>query len=136
MKSFTKFSMNDFALYIAKLYDLDANEMNNIIKWLEDNNVDEVLNRYGDKMASEAITILSHDYSNVADFEYYEIVNTTDEWHTTVTGMYATLADAKEGLKNACDWYRPNGTGTIYVVRLKTKANGAVEKHRKEVYSV
>lgn len=134
MKSFAKFSMNDFALYIAKLYDLDSNAMNNIIKWLEDNNVDEVLNRYGDKMAPEAIVIMSHDYSDVSDFEYYEIVNTTDEWHTTTTGRYATFEDAKEGLKNACDWYMSKGTGTIYGVWLKAKADGTVEKHRKEVY--
>lgn len=46
----------------------------------------------------------------------YYIENTVDEWHTEISGYFATLDKAKEALKDCRDWYRPQGTGRIYEV--------------------
>lgn len=48
----------------------------------------------------------------------YYIENTVDEWHTKISGYFATLDNAKEALKDCFDWYRPHGTGRIYEVEL------------------
>ena len=44
----------------------------------------------------------------------YFIVNTIDEIHTRISGYFMTEDEAREGIKNCADWFRPNGTGTIY----------------------
>lgn len=46
----------------------------------------------------------------------YYIENTVDEHNTQINGYFRTLDEAKEGLKDCCDWYRPKGTGRIYMV--------------------
>ena len=43
MKNYTNFSNEDWALHIAKVYDLDADEMEEVTELLEDDNVKEVL---------------------------------------------------------------------------------------------
>lgn len=53
------------------------------------------------------------------EIRYYEIENTVSEWDSTVTARYLTLDEAKEGLKNCCDWFMHKGTGTIYEVIIK-----------------
>jgi hypothetical protein len=45
----------------------------------------------------------------------FYIENSVDEYHSKIKGYFNTLNDAKEGLKECSDWYRPNGTGTIYM---------------------
>lgn len=44
----------------------------------------------------------------------YFIENVLDEIHTGISGVFKTLDDAKEGLKDCADWFRPNGTGKIF----------------------
>ena len=46
----------------------------------------------------------------------YYIENTVDEYHTQINGYFPTLDEAKEKLNDCCDWYRPKGTGRIYMV--------------------
>jgi hypothetical protein len=44
----------------------------------------------------------------------YFIENTIDEWHTSISGYFATQGDAMEALENCCNWYSHKGSGTIY----------------------
>lgn len=44
----------------------------------------------------------------------YFIENTINEIATVVNGYFPTLDDAKEGLKECNNWFRPKGTGSIY----------------------
>ena len=134
MKNYKNFSNEDWALYIAKVYDLDADEMEDVAKLLEEDNIKEVLKTYGRKLDAEAKKILKQNFSGTPIFEYFEIKNTVDEWSSASSGMYTTLDAAKEALKDCCDWYAPKGTGTIYRVWFTGKANGAIYEHREEVY--
>lgn len=69
-------------------------------------------------------------------FEYYEIENTTSEYASAVSGQYTTLESARQDLPNHGDWWRPNGTGTIYKVWFTvdgtkvTTHRELVEKHQ------
>jgi hypothetical protein len=52
----------------------------------------------------------------------FEVRNTRDEYGTEeVTAKCATLADAKEALKDTADWYRELGTGRIYKITQKMR---------------
>lgn len=44
----------------------------------------------------------------------YFIKNTIDEHHSKISGYFPTEDEAKDALKYCADWFRPNGTGTIY----------------------
>lgn len=48
----------------------------------------------------------------------YYIENTIDEYHSIIVGYFATFDEAKDALKDCCDWYRPNGTGRIYEIEF------------------
>ena len=48
----------------------------------------------------------------------YYILNTINEWDTTINGYFSSLDKAKEALKKCCDWYRSDGTGRIYEIEL------------------
>lgn len=48
----------------------------------------------------------------------FYIKNTVDEIHTSISGYFETIDDAKEGLKDCSDWFRPKGTGRIYSVEF------------------
>ena len=134
MKNYKNFSNEDWALYIAKVYDLNADEMKGVTELLEKDDVTEVLTAYGAKLDTEAKKILEKNFSGMPIFEYFEIYNTIDEWNSESSGKYMTLDAAKEALKDCCNWYAPKGTGTIYRVWFTSKANGAVYEHSEEVY--
>lgn len=53
----------------------------------------------------------------------YYIENTIDEYRSVISGYFKTLNEAEESIKTCSDWYRSNGTGTIYFVEfgLNTK---------------
>lgn len=126
--------MKTWALYIAKVYDLNADEMKGVTELLEKDDVTEVLTTYGAKLDTEAKKILEKNFSGMPIFEYFEIYNTIDEWNSESSGKYMTLDAAKEALKDCCNWYAPKGTGTIYRVWFTSKANGAIYDHSEEVY--
>ena len=42
------------------------------------------------------------------------IMNTVDEWHSAIKGYFKSFDEAREALKDCCDWYRDYGTGRIY----------------------
>lgn len=44
----------------------------------------------------------------------YYIENTVSEFRTSISGYFKTLDAAKEALKKCSNWYRPEGTGSIY----------------------
>jgi len=44
----------------------------------------------------------------------YFIENTIDEYRSKISGYFLTEDEAKDALKDCADWFRPNGTGTIY----------------------
>lgn len=134
MKNYKNFSNEDWALYIAKVYDLNADEMKGVTELLEKDDVTEVLAAYGAKLDAEAKKILEKNFSGMPIFEYFEIYNTIDEWSSESSGKYMTLDAAKEALKDCCDWYAPKGSGTIYRVWFTSKASGAVYEHSEEVY--
>lgn len=134
MKNYKNFSNEDWALYIAKVYDLNADEMKGVTELLEKDDVTEVLTTYGAKLDTEAKKILEKNFSGMPIFEYFEIYNTIDEWNSESSGKYMTLDAAKEALKDCCNWYAPKGTGTIYRVWFTSKANGAIYDHSEEVY--
>lgn len=48
--------------------------------------------------------------------EIYYIENSINERHTTVSGYFMSLDEAKEALKQCSDWYRDYGTGRIYKI--------------------
>ena len=48
----------------------------------------------------------------------YYIENTIDEIHTKITGYFKSFDEAKEALKECSNWYRPEGTGSIYEVEF------------------
>ena len=67
---------------------------------------------------------------------YYSIVNTTSDRTRGETGRYKTYEEAKENLKNHCDWYREKGTGTIYEVTEKldiTELGFEITRTRKQL---
>lgn len=45
---------------------------------------------------------------------FYFIENIVDEWHSSETGCFKTLKEAKEALKSCSDWWCSEGTGCIY----------------------
>ena len=45
---------------------------------------------------------------------FYYILNTIDEQRTAPYAFFETLAEAKEAMKTASDWYCSKGTGSIY----------------------
>lgn len=57
----------------------------------------------------------------------FYIKNTIDEWHTSISGYFKTLDDAKEGLKDCADWFRPKGTGKIYSIGFGLDKNPKLE---------
>ena len=61
---------------------------------------------------------------------YYEIQNTTTERSSTVSASWQTLQLAENDMKNHCDWYAPNGTGSIYEVKISADKSGAITKTR------
>lgn len=48
----------------------------------------------------------------------YYIKNTVSEMHQDITGYFKTLDEAKNALNKCRDWYRPKGTGRIYLVEF------------------
>lgn len=48
----------------------------------------------------------------------FYIENTINEIHSNRSGYFKTLDEAKEALKECCDWFRPKGTGRIYYVEF------------------
>jgi hypothetical protein len=52
----------------------------------------------------------------------YFIKNSVNEWSSSISGYFPTLEAAKEGLKKCSDWYRSNGTGSIYFTEFGTNA--------------
>lgn len=48
----------------------------------------------------------------------YYIENTVSEINSCVRGYFSSFEDAKECLKDCCDWYREKGTGKIYEVKF------------------
>lgn len=67
---------------------------------------------------------------------YYSIVNTTSDRTSGETGRYKTYEEAKEELKNCCDWYREKGTGTIYEITEKldvTELGFEITRTRKQM---
>ena len=44
----------------------------------------------------------------------YYIVNTIDEWRTSISGYFTTEDEAKDALNKCADWWRPKGTGEIW----------------------
>lgn len=70
-------------------------------------------------------------------FSYYEIVNSISEMQSRVSGRYPTLEDAEEALKDCCDWYRPKGTGKIYVVEFYLDPiSNCLNKTKRQILSV
>ena len=59
---------------------------------------------------------------------YYYIENTVDEYSCREQGSFETLDQAIEALAECNDWWRPNGTGTIYFQEF------GLHKPAKEVY--
>lgn len=51
------------------------------------------------------------------------IMNTVDEWHSAIKGYFKTFDEAKEALKDCCDWFRDYGTGIIYFQKFGLKSN-------------
>lgn len=131
---YTNFKVDDWALYIAKQYDLTVSEMNDVKQLFIDKKINDILDQYGDKLDKDAINVLKFDYDDTPAFIYYEIVNSVNEYDIAVTGRYLTENQAKEALKNKCNWYRPMGTGRINKVEFMIKSNGQITKNTKEVY--
>jgi len=44
----------------------------------------------------------------------YFIKNSVNEYHSSISGYFETKEDAIKALEHCADWFRPNGTGTIY----------------------
>lgn len=61
---------------------------------------------------------------------YYEIQNTTTEHSSTISASWQTLQLAENDMKNHCDWYAPNGTGSIYEVKISANKSGEIIKTR------
>ncbi len=59
-------------------------------------------------------------------FEYYEIQNKVSRRNSEVTARWATLEQAKEDMRNHEDIYKHKGTGRIYCVIFKKRADGAI----------
>ena len=68
-------------------------------------------------------------------FEYYYIKNSTSEWHSDVTGNFATLDAALEGIKERFDWYCSKGTGDIYRRTFIQGSNGELDAKDVIVFS-
>lgn len=66
-------------------------------------------------------------------FRWYDLENTTDEIHTEVNYSSTDLDEVKENMDRFGDWYRENGTGTIYR-NLIIKNGDKIELKRKEVF--
>lgn len=134
-ENYELYSIKDWALYFAKLYDLNADEMDAILDDLEANKADDVLENYGDKVTSEARSILLANYHvPLAPYLYYEIVNTIDEYHDKVFVRCMTFEKAKEKLADCCDWYRDKGTGKIYKVTLTPNYDKTLTETRDLIY--
>ena len=56
---------------------------------------------------------------------FYYIEVSVSEFSRSISGYFETLEEAKEAIKYAANWYRPNGTGNIYFQPLDTR----VEKY-------
>lgn len=76
--------------------------------------------------------IISTD--NMIIFTYYEIVNTIDEYHTSVTAKWATFDLAKADMINHNNWYDKKGTGKINKVEMVSDKNGSIVVKRSMVY--
>ena len=48
----------------------------------------------------------------------YYIETTKNEWKSDIDGFFNTLEEAKEALKECSNWYRPKGTGKIFLKTL------------------
>lgn len=66
-------------------------------------------------------------------FRWYDLENTIDEIHTEINYSSTDLDEVKENMDRFGDWYRDNGTGTIYR-NLVIKNNNIIELKRKEVF--
>jgi hypothetical protein len=44
----------------------------------------------------------------------YFIENTIDERSTAISGYFSTEEEAREALKECCNWFGQKGSGTIY----------------------
>lgn len=134
-ENYELYSMKDWALYFAKLYDLNADEMDAILDDLKANKANDVLENYGDKVASEARSILlANYYESSAPYSYYEIINTIDEWRNKVSVRCVTFEKAKEKFADCSDWYRDNGTGEIYRVTLTPNFDKTLTETRELIY--
>lgn len=65
---------------------------------------------------------------------YYELSNSINEYHSSVVYRNIDLEKVKEEMKNHSDWWRDNGTGTIYKVTYCVKENGEIHTCRREVF--
>ena len=45
---------------------------------------------------------------------FYYIENSVDEYRSRPSAFFESLDEAKEAIRYFADWYRPNGTGSIY----------------------
>lgn len=68
------------------------------------------------------------------NFEYYEIVNTIDEYKSSVSARWKTLELAKSDMINHCDWYLHKGTGRIIKVVILVDADGKISVNKTCVY--
>lgn len=63
-------------------------------------------------------------------FEFYEIVNSVNEFNTSVTARWSTLDQAMKDMPNHSDWWAPKGTGKINRVTITKNPDGSVEINR------
>ena len=49
--------------------------------------------------------------------DYYAIKNTINEYQSRITGKYATLDEARNDMKNHCDWWVCKPGGNIYHIK-------------------
>ena len=134
-ENYELYSIKDWALYFAKLYDLNADEMDAILDDLKANKADDVLENYGNRVVPEARSILLANYHvPLAPYSYYEIKNTVDEYHEKVSRRCVTFEKAKEELADCSDWYRDNGTGEIYRVTLTPNYDKTLTESRELIY--
>ena len=106
-----------------------------IEKLIKDERACEDVCCYFEEEEFEALNLALCNMQN-KEIIYYSIVNTTSDRTRGETGRYKTYEEAKEDLKNQCDWYREKGTGTIYEIteRLdRTELGFEITRTRKQM---
>ena len=106
-----------------------------IEKLIKDERACEDVCCYFEEEEFEALNLALYNMQN-KEIIYYSIVNTTSDRTRGETGRYKTYEEAKEDLKNHCDWYREKGTGTIYEITEKldrTELGFKITRTRKQM---